>query len=181
MKMRGQTKTKTISGQHYAKSKLGENPWQNSERIWQRAQLVGPLPPSPFKQTLPRPPPYRGRSPPRPPPYCFIPHPRIWDDPPPSPGGRGGAGGAGGAEGEGEGGVSTPVIGGVRWGSGGGGGVGRKTYCFVFVRSLRRCVHMMTGGQACQKNFHICGSLKPGRIQTWEKLHTSSVRRRAVW
>ena len=38
MKMRGQTKTKTVSGQHYAKSKLGENPWQNSERIWQRTR-----------------------------------------------------------------------------------------------------------------------------------------------
>jgi len=38
VKMRGQTKTKTVSGQHYAKSKLGENPWQNSERIRQRAR-----------------------------------------------------------------------------------------------------------------------------------------------
>ena len=39
MNMRGQTKTKTVSGQHYAKSKLGENSRQNSERIWQRARL----------------------------------------------------------------------------------------------------------------------------------------------
>ena len=39
MKMRGQTRTKTVSGQHYAKSKLGKNPRQNSERIWQRARL----------------------------------------------------------------------------------------------------------------------------------------------
>ena len=38
MKMRGQTKTKTVSGQHYAKSKLGENPRRNSERIRQRAR-----------------------------------------------------------------------------------------------------------------------------------------------
>ena len=39
MKMRGQTKTKTVSGQHYAKRKLGKNPRQNSERIWQRERL----------------------------------------------------------------------------------------------------------------------------------------------
>ena len=38
MKMRGQTKTKTVSGQYYAKSKLGKNPWQNSERTRQRAR-----------------------------------------------------------------------------------------------------------------------------------------------
>uniref|UniRef100_A0A7S2ARJ6 Uncharacterized protein n=1 Tax=Octactis speculum TaxID=3111310 RepID=A0A7S2ARJ6_9STRA len=37
--MRGQTKTKTVSGQHYAKRKLGKNPRQNSERIWQRERL----------------------------------------------------------------------------------------------------------------------------------------------
>jgi len=39
VKMRGQTKTKTVSGQHYAKRKLGKNPRQNSERIWQRERL----------------------------------------------------------------------------------------------------------------------------------------------
>jgi len=34
VKMRGQTKTETVSGHHYAKSKVRESPWQNSERIW---------------------------------------------------------------------------------------------------------------------------------------------------
>ena len=38
MKMRRQTRTETVSGQRYAKSKLGENPWQNSERIWRRTR-----------------------------------------------------------------------------------------------------------------------------------------------
>ena len=38
MKMRGQTRTETVSGHHYAKSKVRESPWQNSERIWRRTR-----------------------------------------------------------------------------------------------------------------------------------------------
>ena len=38
MKMRGQTKTETVSGHHYVKSKVRESPWQSSERIWRKTR-----------------------------------------------------------------------------------------------------------------------------------------------